>query len=86
MLFLSIILGLVTILLCYAGYIFLIVDRRQEEKVLDDPELYEALDDKNYDFELPEEIDTYEELRLSEPTDKCVAIYIHPVCVKDGMI
>lgn len=68
--FLFAILGLVTLLLCYAGYIFLIVDRREDAKVLEDPDLFDALDSKNYDFILPEEVDKYEDLRLSEPTDK----------------
>ena len=71
MLFLSVTLFLVTLLLCYAGYVFLVVDRRQEAAVLEDPDLYDALDDKNYSFELPEQVDTYEDLRLEEPTDKC---------------
>ena len=66
MLFLTLILGLTTLLLCYAGYIFLVVDKRQESAVLEDPDLYEALDDKNYTFELPEQIDTYEDLRVTE--------------------
>ena len=52
--FLFAILGLVTLLLCYAGYIFLIVDRREDAKVLEDPDLFDALDSKNYDFILPE--------------------------------
>ena len=73
MLFLSVTLLLVTLLLCYAGYIFLVVDRRTEDAVLNDPELYDALDDKNYNFELPEQVDTYEDLRAEEeePADKC---------------
>jgi len=70
MLFLSVTLLLVTLLLCYAGYIFLVVDRRSEAAVLEDPDLYDALDDKNYIFDLPEQADTYEELRLTEPADK----------------
>ena len=71
MLFLSVILFLVTLLLCYAGYVFLVVDRRTEAAVLEDPDLYEALDEKNYIFELPEQVDTYEDLReQGEPTDK----------------
>lgn len=69
--FLATTLVLVTLLLCYAGYVFLIVDRREEAAVLEDPELYEALDDKNYNFELPEQVDTYEDLRAEgEPADK----------------
>jgi len=68
--FLATTLTLVTLLLCYAGYVFLIVDRREEAAVLDDPDLYEALDDKNYNFELPEQVDTYEDLREEEPADK----------------
>ena len=78
MLFLSVILLLVTLLLCYAGYIFLVVDKRSDAKVLEDPELFDALDDKNYNFELPEQIDTYDELRLTEPTDKCAC---RPLCL-----
>ena len=41
--------------------------------MVEDEDLFAALDDKNYDFELPEEIDTYEELRDSQPGDKCAA-------------
>lgn len=67
---LSCILLLTSLLLCYAGYIFLIVDRRQETKELEDPELFAELDDKNYDFELPLEVDSYDELKLTEPADK----------------
>ena len=70
--FLATTLTLTTLLLCYAGYVFLVVDRRQEAAVLEDPDLYEALDDKNYIFELPEQVDTYEDLRTDEPADKCV--------------
>lgn len=70
MLFLSIMLMFTTGLLCYAGYLFLIVDRRQESKMLENVELFDKLDDKNYDFELPEEIETYEELQESQPGDK----------------
>ena len=69
--FLATTLILVTLLLCYAGYVFLIVDRRQEAAVLENPDLYEALDDKNYNFELPEAVDKYEDLREGgEPADK----------------
>jgi len=68
--FLFLVLSLTTLLLCYAGYIFLVVDRRQESKVLEDPDLFEALDDKNYAFDLPPEVDTYEDLRVTEPADK----------------
>ncbi|KAL1495741.1 hypothetical protein AB1Y20_016604 [Prymnesium parvum] len=70
MIFLSLVLVITTALLCYAGYIFLIVDRRQESSMLSDADLFHAIDDKNYDFELPEEIDEYEELRESQPGDK----------------
>lgn len=70
MIFLSFVLVITTILLCYAGYIFLIVDRRQEDAMLADGDLFDAIDNKNYDFELPEEIDEYEELRESQPGDK----------------
>ena len=69
--FLATTLILVTLLLCYAGYVFLIVDRRQEAAVLENPDLYEALDDKNYNFELPEAVYKYEDLQGDgEPTDK----------------
>ena len=61
MLFLTLILGLTTLLLCYAGYVFLIVDKRQEKQILENPEVYESLDDKDYNFDLPIEIDEYEE-------------------------
>lgn len=70
MIFLSLVLVCTTVLLCYAGYIFLIVDKRQAKQVLQNPELFNALDDKDYNFELPGEIDEYEDLRLSKPTDK----------------
>ena len=71
MIFLSTVLLLVTLLLCYAGYVFLVVDRRTEEAVLSDPDLYDALDDKNYTFDLPEQVDSYEDLREEgEQTDK----------------
>jgi len=70
MLFLSVVLMFTTGLLCYAGYIFLIVDRRQDTKMTENVELFDALDDKNYDFELPAEIDEYEDLRDSQPGDK----------------
>jgi len=70
MFFLISILMLTTLLVCYAGYIFLIVDKRAEDKVLQDEETFAALDDKNYSFDIPEEADTYEQLRLTEPPDK----------------
>lgn len=38
--------------------------------MLENPEVYEALDDKQYNFELPIEIDDYDELRESKPPDK----------------
>jgi len=38
--------------------------------MLENVELFDKLDDKNYDFELPEEIETYEELQESQPGDK----------------
>ena len=69
--FLTIVLGLTTLLLCYAGYIFLVVDKRQDKQILENPELYDELDDKEYHFILPAEIDEYEETRASKPTDKC---------------
>jgi len=68
--FLSVVLAFTTALLCYAGYIFLIVDRRQESSMLADKDLFDAIDNKNYDFDLPEEIEEYEELRESQPGDK----------------
>lgn len=73
MYFLTIVLGLTTLLLCYAGYIFLVVDKRQDKQILENPELYDELDDKEYHFVLPAEIDEYEETRASKPTDKCAA-------------
>lgn len=71
MLFLTIVLLLTTLLLCYAGYVFLIVDKRETEKQLENPELFDELDDKDYHFDLPAEVDEYEEVRASKPTDKC---------------
>jgi len=68
MIFLVTILLLTTLLLCYAGYIFLIVDRRPVEVL--DTETFEALDDKNYSFVIPDVADDYEELRLTDPPDK----------------
>ena len=53
MLFLTIVLLLTTLLLCYAGYVFLIVDKRETEKQLENPELFDELDDKDYHFDLP---------------------------------
>jgi len=70
MLFLTVILLLTTVLLCYAGYVFLVVDKRQEQQILENPEVYDALDDKDYNFTLPSEVDEYEDVRASKPTDK----------------
>jgi len=70
MLFLTIVLGLTTLLLCYAGYVFLVVDKREEKQMLENPELFDELDDKDYHFDLPNEIDEYEEVKGSKPTDK----------------
>lgn len=70
MLFLTLVLGLTTFLLCYAGYVFLIVDKRQAKQMLENPELYDELDDKDYHFDLPAEVDEYEDVRASKPTDK----------------
>jgi len=70
MFFLTVVLVCTTVLLCYAGYIFLIVDKRQAKQVLESPELFDALDDKDYNFELPIEIDEYEDTKQSKPTDK----------------
>jgi len=69
MLFLTSVLLFTTLLLCYAGYIFLIVDKRTERKIMENSELFDAIDDKTYDFEIPIEVDNYEDLRASEPTD-----------------
>jgi hypothetical protein len=73
--FLFFVLVATTSLLCYAGYIFLIVDKRQAKQVLENPDIYEALDDKEYDFELPIEIEEYEQLRESKPADKCGRLF-----------
>jgi len=70
MLALGIILLLTTLLLCYAGYMFLVVDKKEAQAFLDNPELYDELDDKDYHFDLPTEIDEYEDVRASKPTDK----------------
>jgi len=70
MIFLGLVLTVTTLLLCYAGYIFLIVDRRQQKQVLLNPEIFAALDDKEYNFDLPEEVDNYDELRTNKPSDK----------------
>lgn len=69
MLFLTSVLLFTTLLLCYAGYIFLIVDKRSERKIMENSELFDAIDDKTYDFEIPIEVDDYEDLRATEPTD-----------------
>jgi len=68
---LLVILALVTLLLCYAGYVFLVVDKRTDE-ALEDEDLFNALDNKNYDFELAEEADDYEALKEedADPADK----------------
>ena len=71
MLALGIILLLTTLLLCYAGYMFLVVDKKESQQMLENPELYDELDDKDYHFDLPAEIDEYEDVRASKPTDKC---------------
>ena len=71
MLALGIILLLTTLLLCYAGYMFLVVDKKESQQMLENPELYDELDDKDYHFDLPAEVDEYEEVRASKPTDKC---------------
>lgn len=72
MLFLLCVLAFTTLLCCYAGYIFLVVDRRQQKQLEENPDLYNELDDKEYKFELPIEVEEYDDLRLSKPTDKCV--------------
>tara|TARA_B100000795_G_scaffold197287_1_gene151264 strand:+ start:59 stop:340 length:282 start_codon:yes stop_codon:yes gene_type:complete len=71
MLALGVILLLTTLLLCYAGYMFLVVDKKEHQQMLENPELYDELDDKDYHFDLPTEIDEYEDVRASKPTDKC---------------
>jgi len=38
--------------------------------MLENPELFDELDDKDYHFDLPNEIDEYEEVKGSKPTDK----------------
>ena len=63
MLALGIILLLTTLLLCYAGYMFLVVDKKESQQMLENPELYDELDDKDYHFDLPAEIDEYEDVR-----------------------
>jgi len=70
MLALGVILLLTTLLLCYAGYMFLVVDKKEAQAFLENPELYDQLDDKDYHFDLPTEIDEYEDVRASKPTDK----------------
>mmetsp|Transcript_68002 Transcript_68002/g.164433 ORF Transcript_68002/g.164433 Transcript_68002/m.164433 type:complete len:303 (+) Transcript_68002:29-937(+) len=70
MLALGVILLLTTLLLCYAGYMFLVVDKKEHQQMLENPELYDELDDKDYHFDLPTEIDEYEDVRASKPTDK----------------
>lgn len=69
-LFLPVTLVLTTLLLCYAAYCYLVVDKRHEKQVLANPELFEQIDDKNYAFELPQEIDEYNELAETEPSDQ----------------
>jgi len=66
---LGLVLAVTSLLLSYAGYIFLIIDRRQEASSAN-KDLFDAIDNKNYDFELPVEIDEYEELCDSQPGDK----------------
>ena len=77
MLALGIILLLTTLLLCYAGYMFLVVDKKESQQMLENPELYDELDDKDYHFDLPAEIDEYEDVRASKPTDKCAERFQH---------
>ena len=59
MLFLGLVLAAATALLCYAGYVFLIVDKREAAKEMEEPELFEELDMKEYFFELPEAVDRH---------------------------
>jgi hypothetical protein len=70
MLFLFLVLSLTTALLCYAGYVFLIVDKRQQKQIESNPDLFNKLDDKEYNFDLPAEVDSYEELSSSKQEDK----------------
>jgi hypothetical protein len=49
---------------------FLVVDKKEHQQMLENPELYAELDDKDYHFDLPAEIDEYEDVRASKPTDK----------------
>ena len=70
MYFLGVVLAVTTILLCYAGYVFLIVDKRQQKQIEDSPEVFSQLDDKEYLFDLPAEVEEYDELRDSKPADK----------------
>ena len=77
-LFLFLVLSLTTLLLCYAGYQILVVDRREEREMVEDSDLFQAIDDKNYDFELPVEVDEYDEKKREldmgeEPADKYVS-------------
>ena len=69
MYFLGVVLAVTTILLCYAGYVFLIVDKRQQKQIEESPEVFSQLDDKEYLFGLPAEVEEYEELRDSKPAD-----------------
>lgn len=70
MIFFGLILLATTLLLCYAGYIFLVVDKRTEKQMQENPDLFDAIDDDSYNFELPEEVDDYEEVKASKPSDK----------------
>ena len=48
-LFLPTVLLLTTLLLCYAGYCYLVLDKRQENQTVSNPDLFRNLDDKDYD-------------------------------------
>ena len=47
-----------------------VVVRVVAAKEMEEPELFEELDMKEYFFELPEAVDTFEELRATNPSDK----------------
>ena len=70
MIFLMLVMALTTGLLLYAGYVFLVVDKRQQKQIDENPEVFSKLDDKEYHFDLPAEVEEYDELRDSKPADK----------------
>ena len=70
MIFLMLVMALTTGLLLYAGYVFLIVDKRQQKQIESNPDLFSKLDDKEYHFDLPAEVDEYDELRSAKQADR----------------